>query len=99
MSILMGLIAGPALGGTWTAQRIMVVELAPKEKFGEYFGFSKLSGKVSSAIGPLIFGSILITYDVIKKLAYAWALFGVGIILVIGVIIISFVNVEESVNR
>ncbi|TXT59769.1 MAG: conserved membrane protein of unknown function [Promethearchaeota archaeon] len=99
MSILMGLIAGPALGGTWTAQRIMVVELSPKEKFGEYFGFSKLSGKVSSAIGPLIFGSILWTYDLIGKLAYAWALFGVGIILVIGVIIISFVDVEQSVNR
>jgi UMF1 family MFS transporter len=99
MSILMGLLAGPALGGTWTAQRIMVVELSPKEKFGEYFGFSKLSGKVSSAIGPLIFGSILWTYDLIGKLAYAWALFGVGIILVIGVIIISFVDVEQSVNR
>jgi len=99
MSILMGLIAGPALGGTWTAQRIMVVELSPKEKFGEYFGFSKLSGKGSSAIGPIIFGSILITYDLIGKLAYAWALLCVGIILVIGIIIISFVDVEQSVNR
>ncbi|MCK4896439.1 MAG: MFS transporter, partial [Candidatus Heimdallarchaeota archaeon] len=42
MIILMGCTAGVALGGTWTAQRVMVVELAPKEKFGEYFGFSKL---------------------------------------------------------
>ncbi|MFW9878421.1 MAG: MFS transporter, partial [Candidatus Thorarchaeota archaeon] len=38
LSIIMGMVAGPALGGTWTAQRIMVVELAPKEKFGEFFG-------------------------------------------------------------
>ena len=53
-SLIMGLVAGPALGGTWTAQRIMVTELAPTEKFGEFFGFSKLSGKLSSAIGPFI---------------------------------------------
>ncbi|MEJ2277735.1 MAG: MFS transporter [Candidatus Lokiarchaeota archaeon] len=64
-TIIMGLVAGPALGGTWTAQRIMVTELAPKEKFGEYFGFSKLSGKLSSAIGPIVFGSILTTADLI----------------------------------
>ncbi|MCK5409058.1 MAG: MFS transporter, partial [Candidatus Heimdallarchaeota archaeon] len=63
MIILMGCTAGVALGGTWTAQRVMVVELAPKEKFGEYFGFSKLSGKVSSALGPIIFGAILLAYD------------------------------------
>ena len=39
-SLIMGIIAGPALGGTWTINRIMVTKLAPKEKFGEYFGFS-----------------------------------------------------------
>ncbi|MGC9777964.1 MAG: MFS transporter [Candidatus Heimdallarchaeota archaeon] len=54
MVLVMGVIAGPALGGTWVAQRAMVTELAPKEKFGEYFGFSKLSGKVSASLGPLL---------------------------------------------
>ncbi|MHA1185328.1 MAG: MFS transporter, partial [Candidatus Heimdallarchaeota archaeon] len=34
MIIIMGVLAGPALGGTWVAQRAMVAELAPKEKFG-----------------------------------------------------------------
>ena len=89
-AIIMGVVAGPALGGTWTAQRIMIVDLAPIEKFGEYFGFSKLSGKVSSAIGPLVFGSILTTFDIIGKAAYAWALIAVGIIMAIGLLIISY---------
>jgi UMF1 family MFS transporter len=97
-SILMGIIAGPALGGTWTAQRIMVIELAPKEKFGEFFGFSKLSGKLSSALGPFIWGTVMLTYDIIGKVAYAWAMISVGIILGIGVLIISFVKAAPTSN-
>ncbi len=95
-SIIMGMVAGAALGGTWTAQRIMVVELAPKEKFGEFFGFSKLSGKLSSALGPLIWGTVMITYDVIGKAAYGWAMISVGIILALGIFILSGVQKESS---
>jgi UMF1 family MFS transporter len=96
LSIIMGVIAGPALGGTWTVNRIMVTELAPKEKFGEYFGFSNLSGKVSSSIGPIIFGAVLLTADVIGKYAWGWALIAVGIIMGIGLIVISFVDVSQA---
>jgi UMF1 family MFS transporter len=92
LSILMGIVAGPALGGTWVAQRIMVVELAPKEKFGEFFGFSKLSGKLSSALGPFIWGTVMLTYDIIGKAAYGWAMISVGIIMGIGILVISFVK-------
>jgi len=94
-SLLVGIIAGPALGGTWVAQRIMVVELAPQEKFGEFMGFSEISNKASSAIGPLVWGAILLTYDLIGKLAYGFALISVGLILVIGIIIISFVKTKK----
>jgi UMF1 family MFS transporter len=96
LSILMGMVAGPALGGTWTAQRIMVTELAPKEKFGEFFGFSKLSGKLSSAIGPFVWGTVMLTYDVIGKAAYGWAMISVGIIMAVGIFILSFVQKESS---
>jgi UMF1 family MFS transporter len=92
LTLIMGILAGPALGGTWTAQRIMVIELAPKEKFGEFFGFSKLSGKFSSALGPFIWGTVLLTYDIIGKAAYGWAIITVGIVMAIGILIISFVQ-------
>ncbi len=95
-SIIMGVVAGPALGGTWTAQRIMVVELAPKEKFGEFFGFSKLSGKLSSALGPFVWGTVMLTYDIIGKAAYGWAMISVGIIMAIGIYILSFIKKESS---
>ncbi|MFX1532350.1 MAG: MFS transporter [Promethearchaeota archaeon] len=96
LTLIMGLVAGPALGGTWTAQRIMVVELAPKEKFGEFFGFSKLSGKFSSALGPFVWGTIMLSYDVIGKAAYGWAMISVGIIMGIGILIISFIKTDQS---
>jgi len=95
LCIIMGLVAGPALGGTWTAQRIMVVELAPKEKFGEFFGFSKLSGKFSSALGPFVWGTIMLTYDLIGKAAYGWAMISVGIIMAIGILIISRIKTSQ----
>jgi len=95
-SIIMGAVAGPALGGTWVAQRIMVTELAPKEKFGEFFGFSKLSGGLSAAIGPFIWGIVMLSYDVVGKAAYGLAMISVGIIMVIGLIIISYVKTESS---
>ncbi|MFW9825909.1 MAG: MFS transporter [Candidatus Thorarchaeota archaeon] len=94
LSLIMGIVAGPALGGTWTAQRIMVIELAPKEKFGEFFGFSKLSGKLSSALGPFIWGTVMLSYSLIGKAAYGWAMISVGIIMGIGIYIISLVKRE-----
>lgn len=96
LSLLMGVVAGPALGGTWTAQRIMVTELAPTEKFGEFFGFSKLSGKLSSAIGPFVWGTVMLSYDVIGKDAYGWAMLSVGIIMALGIFILSRVKPEDS---
>lgn len=100
MVLLMGCSAGVALGGTWTAQRVMVVELAPKEKFGEYFGFSKLSGKVSSALGPIIFGAILLAYDpTIGFKSYGIAMAVVGGIMLIGLVIIAFIRPEKSAKN
>ncbi len=100
MILLMGIIAGPALGGTWVAQRAMVAALAPKEKFGEYFGFSKLSGKVSSAIGPLIWGAtFLIFYKSWNYMTYAWAMIFIGIVMALGIIIVSFVRFDKSAKN
>ncbi len=96
LSIIMGVVAGPALGGTWTANRIMVTKLAPKDKFGEYFGFTDISGKASSSIGPIIFGAILLTADVIGKYAWGWALIAMAALMALGLFILSFVKVNKS---
>ena len=104
--IIMGLLAGPALGGTWVAQRAMVTELAPKEKFGEYFGFSKLSGKVSASIGPLVWSGVFLLYEFIAShfwayhtqyKAYGYAMLATGLIMGAGLLIIAFVKPSKSI--
>jgi len=109
MIMIMGILAGPALGGTWVAQRAMVTELAPKEKFGEYFGFSKLSGKVSAAIGPLIWTAVFSLHTFLSNKhfenthqiyadfkRYGFAMIVVGIIMLIGLIIIGTVKPSKQ---
>jgi len=104
MVLLMGILAGPALGGTWVAQRYMVIELAPKEKFGEYMGFSKLSGKVSASIGPIIWAAIIAlsnpdgaNWDM--NVTYALAVGVVGLIMIAGLIVILFVRPTKSILK
>ncbi|MBD3193083.1 MAG: MFS transporter [Candidatus Heimdallarchaeota archaeon] len=105
MVILMGLIAGPALGGTWVAQRAMITELAPKEKFGEYFGFSKLSGKVSASLGPLVWSGVFLLFEAIAGAlygsynlykAYGYAMIVTGLIMAIGLAIIATVKPSKK---
>ncbi len=104
MVLLMGILAGPALGGTWVAQRYMVIELAPKEKFGEYMGFSKLSGKVSASIGPIIWAAIIAlsnpegaNWDM--NVTYALAVGVIGLIMIAGLIVILFVKPTKSILK
>ena len=99
--LIMGILAGPALGGTWVAQRYMVIELAPKEKFGEYMGFSKLSGKVSASLGPLIWAAIILLTEPPfywqTKNAIALAVAVMGIIMVAGLGIILLVKPKKTI--
>ena len=83
------------------AQRYMVLELAPKEKFGEYFGFSKLSGKVSSSIGPIIWGAIiaLTTVGLALNQVYAFAVGVVGAIMLVGLVIILLVKPAKLILK
>ncbi len=99
--LIMGILAGPALGGTWVAQRYMVIELAPKEKFGEYMGFSKLSGKVSASLGPLIWAAVITLKEPPfywqTKNAIALAVAVMGIIMLVGLAIIMFVKPKKTI--
>lgn len=56
---LMAILVGFGMGSIWVVQRTMTIELAPPNKIGQYFGFSKLAGKGSSAFGILLFGGVI----------------------------------------
>ncbi|MFV2014659.1 MAG: MFS transporter, partial [Candidatus Heimdallarchaeota archaeon] len=66
LAIFVGVIVGPALGGTWVCQRQMIIELAPIDRTSNYFGFANVFGRISSALGPFVwFGSIWILSNLI----------------------------------
>jgi len=55
---LVGALAGVAMGSSQAASRVVMAELIPSSREGEFFGFYGLCGKFSAIIGPLMFGLV-----------------------------------------
>jgi UMF1 family MFS transporter len=51
-------MVGIAMGGTWTASRALLANLAPRDRQGEFFGLYSLVGKFAAVLGPLTWGLI-----------------------------------------
>jgi UMF1 family MFS transporter len=52
-------ILGLMLGPNQAASRSLLSKLVPDEKQAEFFGLYSFSGKVSSLLGPLVYGSVV----------------------------------------
>ena len=86
----MAILVGFGMGSIWVVQRTMTIELAPEGKVGRYFGFSKLAGKGSSAIGMILFGGVISIFSsVAGSLALAYKI-GIGLLLVLFLIGVFF---------
>jgi len=82
-----------AMGAIWIIARQFILELAPPEKFGQYMGFKKISGKASAAFGPLIFSGILaLTLPLGKTLAYQISILSLLVFFIAGVIVLLFIK-------
>ncbi len=89
------LVIGGAQGSTWVANRQMVIELAPENKIGQYFGYSKLVSKGGSAIGLTIFAAVLSATQEITdnlRLSYSVGFIVLSIIYIIGLIFLMLVT-------
>jgi MFS-type transporter involved in bile tolerance (Atg22 family) len=58
----------------------MLVELAPKAKIAELFGYQGLTEKFSGVIGPVLFGFVAVNLGFKQSLLVVVALFLAGII-------------------
>ena len=72
---VVGPLAGIGMGGVWVVSRSFLVELAPKEKLGEFFGLYSLAGKMASIFGPLIWGVVVWAFDSTQSFKYRVAVF------------------------
>ena len=80
--LIAGIIGGVAWGVVMTCVRPLLLELAPKKKVGEFFGFAQLASKFSGIIGPIAFGGFVVlwSYSAALFLLLMFFIFG-GIIL------------------
>ncbi len=55
---VVGILAGLALGGTWAADRPLMLELTPPERLGEFYGLYGMVGRFAAVIGPLLWSGL-----------------------------------------
>ena len=88
---IIGSIGGIALGMVGTASRPKLIDLVPKNKVAEYFGFFELTDKFSGVLGPIIFGFLVVNYG------YPTALLSLIVFFVLGLLFLYIVpNFKEK---
>ena len=54
-----GAVGGAALGMTWTADRVVMLELSPSDRLGEFYGLYATVGRFATVLGPLTWALIV----------------------------------------
>ena len=90
-----GSMFGSALGSMWVTSRTYIVEITPEEKRGQFFGLFAFSGKVSSIVGPLLYGSITLIFADLGDTASRMALGSLIILTIIGLIVHGKVQTDK----
>ncbi len=90
-------IAGPligfCLGSTWATSRVLIVQLSPKGQLAELFGLAGFFARVSSILGPLLWGLL-----VSEASRYQEAIGAMMGLLVIGVLLLRRVPDPRAVT-
>ena len=54
-----GPLAGIALGGTWTADRPLMLQLSPPRYLGQFYGLYAMVGRFAAITGPLLWSAVV----------------------------------------
>ena len=84
--IIFAIILSSFFGPIQSASRVYYAKIIPNEKKYEFFGFYSFSGKVTSFIGPVLYGTISYIFSSPKLgMASLMLLFAIGLIILIKV--------------
>lgn len=72
-------LAGVALGGTWAADRPLMLQLTPPERVGEFYGLYGMIGRFAAITGPLIWALVVDVLDLGRPAAVLTLLAGIVI--------------------
>jgi len=89
-----GLVAGLAIGSSQANSRTMLSLLTPKNRQAEFFGFYTLTGRLSSIIGPILYGWIAhktgdIRYSILSLMMF----------FILGWIVLQSVRLQEGISQ
>ena len=98
---IVAIMAGVALGGTWSADRPYMLRLAPPDRIGEFYGLYGMVGRFSAVSGPILWGIVM--YVSVRWLGLS-ALTGqsLAILTLLGMIVLSMTilrTVSDEVRR
>jgi MFS transporter, UMF1 family len=65
-------LSGLALGGTWAADRPLMLQLAPPRYLGQFYGLYAMVGRFGSISGPLVWSWIVDGLGLGRPVAVAW---------------------------
>ncbi|MCG2710965.1 MAG: MFS transporter [Candidatus Omnitrophica bacterium] len=94
---MIGALAGISLGSTWVVSRALVISVVPREMAGEAFGLFNLVGYLSAAVGPIVWGLLLLAMGHLGALGYRLALMSFIPFLIVGSIFLLRVpNIKSN---
>ena len=95
-----GILVGLSSGPNQSSSRSLMSRFTPKDKQNEFFGFFAFSGKITAFLGPFLLAQVthisLLYFDVSNETAQRLGVSVVLILLMIGSVILSFVNEENQ---
>ncbi|MCK9309734.1 MAG: MFS transporter [Candidatus Cloacimonetes bacterium] len=89
-----GLLAGLAIGSSQSNSRTMLSLLTPQNRQAEFFGFYTLTGRLSSIIGPILYGWIAHKTGDIRYSILSLILF-----FVVGWIVLQSVSLKDGISQ
>jgi UMF1 family MFS transporter len=90
-----GSLVGLTLGSIWTVLRALAVRLVPVEKMGEIFGLFNLVAYLSSIVGSLFWGLILLLLSFLEATGYRLAFFSLNLFFLLGFVFLRRFPGEE----
>jgi UMF1 family MFS transporter len=104
---LIGAVAGFAMAGAQSVSRTMVALFAPPGQSAEFYGFFAFAGRTSSFIGPAVYGWIAAETALwlqargqeataAEKSGQRLAILAVGAFILVGLILLAFVNETKA---
>ena len=91
---LVGLLAGLAIGSSQSNSRTMLSLLTPKTRQAEFFGFYTLTGRLSSIIGPILYGWIAHKTGDIR-----YSILSLMLFFIVGWIVLQTVRLKEGIAQ